>query len=182
MKTALVRMLRHQVKALGLVTSRAFPWLMEQHLEASAGILRNPFLAAKFLPDQPESNYYIKRAAVHCPEGTVRDPNGLPVPSQEDTEYKFGPEKYLSSGQSVANTIRGLVESSGFSLDTSGHILEFGCADARVLRWFHDLAGGREIWGVDINQKHIMNNQKYLSPPFRFATTTTFRSRIIISA
>ncbi|WP_197446187.1 class I SAM-dependent methyltransferase [Tautonia plasticadhaerens] len=53
-------------------------------------------------------------------------------------------------------------------------ILDFGCASGRMIRYFEDVAGRCEIWGVDINAEHITWCQQHLSPPFNFATTTTF--------
>jgi ubiquinone/menaquinone biosynthesis C-methylase UbiE len=41
-----------------------------------------------------------------------------------------------------------------------------------MIRWFADLADETEIWGVDIDARHIAWCQENLNPPFNFATTT----------
>jgi SAM-dependent methyltransferase len=43
-----------------------------------------------------------------------------------------------------------------------------------MIRWFKDLAETREVWGVDIAAELVVWCQQNLSPPFRFATTTSF--------
>ena len=42
-----------------------------------------------------------------------------------------------------------------------------------MLRYFGGVADRNEVWGVDIRAEHIAWCQEHLSPPFRFATTTT---------
>jgi len=42
-----------------------------------------------------------------------------------------------------------------------------------MLRFYPQIEGKSEIWGVDIKAKHICGCQQHLSPPFFFATTTT---------
>ncbi|MGZ5002084.1 MAG: class I SAM-dependent methyltransferase, partial [Chthoniobacterales bacterium] len=55
-------------------------------------------------------------------------------------------------------------------------LLDFGCADARLMRNFYELAlrPPGEVWGVDIDARRITWNQQNLSPPFKFLTTTSF--------
>ena len=54
-----------------------------------------------------------------------------------------------------------------------GNILEFGCANARVLRWFADWAEHGEAWGVDIDSDLVLWCHQNLSPPFHFTVSTT---------
>jgi ubiquinone/menaquinone biosynthesis C-methylase UbiE len=41
-----------------------------------------------------------------------------------------------------------------------------------MIRWLAGLAEEMEIWGVDINARHIVWCQENLIPPFNFATVT----------
>ncbi len=61
----------------------------------------------------------------------------------------------------------------GVLLAPGDRVLDFGCAAGRMLRYFGGVADRNEVWGVDIRAEHIAWCQEHLSPPFRFATTTT---------
>jgi SAM-dependent methyltransferase len=62
---------------------------------------------------------------------------------------------------------------SGVQIESLGHILEFGCADGRMLRWLRHLASDREVWGTDIHAGRISWCKQNLGPPFHFLTNTT---------
>jgi ubiquinone/menaquinone biosynthesis C-methylase UbiE len=66
-----------------------------------------------------------------------------------------------------------ILQTSGFSPEGK-RILDFGCGAGRMLRCFQDVAKTSEIRGVDLSAKHIQWCQQHMSPPFRFATITTF--------
>lgn len=98
---------------------------------------------------------------------------GLPIPPENlwlgygknNTEYLFGKlqvEKMLE-----------IVRQSDFAFEKGNRILDFGCGAGRMLRWLKPLSGFCEIWGTDISAEHIIWANKYLKPPFNFATTTT---------
>ena len=70
--------------------------------------------------------------------------------------------------------MRDLVAQSNFPIQPGYRILDFGCGAGRMIRFFDDLAEECEIWGVDIVAEYIIWCQQHLSPPFRFATSTTF--------
>ncbi len=59
-------------------------------------------------------------------------------------------------------------------LRSAGRVLDFGCGSGRMIRWLHDVADSCEIWGTDISSRHIYWCKQNLSPPFHFATTTTY--------
>jgi SAM-dependent methyltransferase len=78
---------------------------------------------------------------------------------------------YLSSGQRDTETMLAILQEA--RAERLDRILDFGCAAGRMLR-FLPTPETRECWGVDIKATHIQWCQQHLSPPFFFATTTTF--------
>lgn len=70
--------------------------------------------------------------------------------------------------------MKSLLEEGGFSLTPQSRVLDFGCGDGMMTRVLYDLAQSSEVWGVDINATKMVWCQQHLSPPFKFATTTSF--------
>jgi ubiquinone/menaquinone biosynthesis C-methylase UbiE len=100
--------------------------------------------------------------------------DGLPIPPRElHAGYGFNTDEYLISGRNHHGAMMEIIQESGFALEPGGRILDFGCAAGRVTRCFKETANHHEVWGVDIRAEHIFWCQRNLSPPFRFATTTT---------
>ena len=66
------------------------------------------------------------------------------------------------------------LDQSDFPIKAGYRILDFGCGVGRMIRIFNDVAEQCEIWGVDVRAEYIIWCQRHLSPPFNFATTTTF--------
>jgi SAM-dependent methyltransferase len=135
-------------------------------------ILRDPRLAGKFYPYLPKESSYVLKPAQ---EGQTDNATGLPIPP-EDLWWGYGktPEEYLAIGQGCVEEMKRVLQASGVTLRPGNRILDFGCASGIMLRWLPDLAQAGEVWGVDISARHIMWCQQKLSPPFKFATTTTF--------
>jgi SAM-dependent methyltransferase len=120
-----------------------------------------PYMADK-------SSYVLPKVAV--PPGTSR-----PVPPREawiSKKYGNTPEEYVASGQRDTDEMLEILKKSGTSPEKLGNILEFGCGDGRMIRCLEHLAGGREIWGADIEASRIIWCKQNLSPPFHFITTT----------
>jgi SAM-dependent methyltransferase len=148
--------------------------VVEQHIANSPAVWFNPYLSAKLRPYRPEAETYLIRNDLRH---TTPDPNGdgssFPVPPKERFQVQsFSVDDYLTTGKKVAGTIRSITEASGFSFQAARHILDFGCADGRIIRWFHDLKEC-EVWGVDLVAEYILMCQQCLSPPFKFATNTS---------
>jgi SAM-dependent methyltransferase len=100
--------------------------------------------------------------------------DGLPVPPEAlRVGYGIDTDQYLASGRDHYQEMMRILEGSDFALEERDRVLDFGCASGRMIRCFKGLADRHEIWGVDIRAEHIFWCQKYLTPPFRFATTTT---------
>ena len=58
-------------------------------------------------------------------------------------------------------------------VDSVARLLDFGCAAARMLRFCPRYFQQAECWGVDLKAEHIEWCQRFLSPPFLFAATTS---------
>jgi SAM-dependent methyltransferase len=98
--------------------------------------------------------------------------DGLPMPPDSLWEG-YGPTQtaYIKTGQRDVARMRTILSASGITLSPGSRLLDFGCAAGRMLRCFSGQP--LEAWGVDIDANHIAWCEQYLSPPFRFATTTT---------
>lgn len=131
-----------------------------------------PNLSGKLVAYQGNREEYFVRKKTRW-EGEV-DECGLPIPPEElRAGLDKSVDRYLSNGRTIVLKMREIVEASGFSLGSGGGILDFGCGSGRLIRCLWDLSRTWEIWGVDISAEHILWCQRYLSPPFRFAATTT---------
>jgi ubiquinone/menaquinone biosynthesis C-methylase UbiE len=69
--------------------------------------------------------------------------------------------------------MRSLLTEAGFSFEQGQKILDFGCGSAKMLRQLFEFAHSAEMWGIDIRSEHMYWCMQHLSPPFRFAITTT---------
>jgi len=83
-------------------------------------------------------------------------------------------QQYLDWGQTVVEKMKTILGAAGFSLGASSKVLDFGCASGIMIRCLREVAETGEVWGVDISGEHILWCQQHLSPPFKFATNTTF--------
>ena len=136
---------------------------------AGQGILANRFVSAKIVPLAPSEG-----AAILLEPGASRPAgDGLPLPP-EDLWSRWGmtPEEYIQQGEADAARIVTALEEVGVATGRLARVLDFGCAEGRVLRHF-PRGDGFERWGVDVNAGRIAWAQLHLSPPLLFATTTT---------
>jgi len=100
--------------------------------------------------------------------------NDLPVPPKNLwLGYGSNSADYLYSGNEQITKMLELINETGFNFYKSKKILELGCSSGRMIRWLEPYSEGKEIWGTDISSEHIYWANKYLNPPFNFATTTT---------
>jgi ubiquinone/menaquinone biosynthesis C-methylase UbiE len=65
-----------------------------------------------------------------------------------------------------------LLAEAGVATERFQRVLDFGCAEGRMLRFF-PRGSESELWGVDINAERISWAQSHLPDPFRFAIVTT---------
>jgi SAM-dependent methyltransferase len=97
----------------------------------------------------------------------------LPVPPPELMEYGEPGDRHLATGRQNVMSMLSALEDSRFRWKRCRRVLEFGCSNGKLVRWLEPFAAGREIWGVDVQADKVMWAMENLSPPFRFATTTT---------
>jgi SAM-dependent methyltransferase len=132
------------------------------------GVLANRFLSGKLLPLSPDASYSLLART-----GASQLHEGLPAPPRQLWE-RWGStlDSYLRGGGLDSSRILGDLAGLGVTDEALKRVLDFGCAEGRVLRFFPRL-DERELWGVDVNAERIAWCQQNLSPPLRFATTTT---------
>jgi ubiquinone/menaquinone biosynthesis C-methylase UbiE len=137
-------------------------------------ILENPFIAGKKLsPLEGKRGYYVIALQRHAT--TSDGAAGLPVPPKELWEgYGKTAAEYLALGQEhMSNMLRAL-QRAGAAPESFQRVLDFGCAAARMLRFFpNKLVKKAELWGVDLKADSISWCQQNLGPPFLFSTNTT---------
>ena len=97
----------------------------------------------------------------------------MPCPHGSYLKYGHDEAKYLKTGKRDADTLVNALENAGFNLNQPGNVMEFGCANGRVLRWLTEWADKGEFWGVDIDSERVFWCHENLSPPFNFAVSTT---------
>ena len=134
-------------------------------------VMRSPYLSDKFFPYKPDQDYYVLLKS----SDQGQEYSGFPIPPGHLQRCTFGEgtEIYLNSGKEHVNTMEHILSQSGFLIQPSHRILDFGCGAGRMIRWLGDSVEGCEVWGVDIQSDRIMWCQQHLSPPFKFATVTT---------
>ena len=156
-------------KVINLLKRFRFLQLSADALFASSKILRSPYLSGKFFPYKPDQDYYVLLKS----SDQGQEYSGFPIPPEHLQTWGEGTESYLNSGKEHVNTMKHILSQSGFLIQPSHRILDFGCGAGRVIRWLGDSVEGCEVWGVDIQSDRIMWCQQHLSPPFKFATVTT---------
>lgn len=134
-------------------------------------VIVNPSLSAKIYSYKSYANEFV----ILDPDlDTVeKDENGLPVPPKVLRLGELTKEAFLSRGKSDVESMIKCLNTAGVSIEDSSTILDYGCSSGKMIRWLFDYAKEREIWGVDLAAEHIFWNQRYLSPPFHFATVTS---------
>jgi len=131
----------------------------------------HPHISAKFLPYQGQSSIYIIDKNRFNRKDMLSE---LPIPPKQLWEgYAETKDEFLQTGKVHMTTMFEILEKDEFKIRDGSRILEFGCAAARMLRWFFEKARTCEIWGTDISAEHIIWCQQNLSPPFHFFTNTT---------
>ena len=163
--------MQHRVRSLlQRALRRVIRPLFNELLDPSA-IHANSYVSSKLYPIAGESTGHVQLyAGAPIPGPRER----LPVPPMHLWEgYASTPEEYLEGAQWEMATMLANLSKAGASPQELTRVLDFGCAAGRMLRFYPRSEGTSELWGVDINAKHINWCQLNLSPPFSFATTTT---------
>lgn len=119
--------------------------------------------ALPYVPYQGDRDFALPRST---PPSGVGE---LPLPP----ESLWLGYNYPAYGNHHVRTMFEILEASQFALRPGDRVLDFGCGAGRMIRHLQPFAGQCEIWGTDISSEHILWCKRNLSPPFRFATTTT---------
>lgn len=129
-----------------------------------------------------EFQYELYIAAKHREDGSffidsmnpIRgdvSPEMLPVPSTQYMEYGESATNHLKSGKETFEAMLKALQEAEINVSSFDRTLEFGCSNARILRWFLPYQNMLK-WGVDIQAEKIKWCLENLSPYFHFATTT----------
>jgi len=137
-------------------------------------ILANPFVSGKLVPlaraETRNGRPYHVLAADRWPDTEIAE-DSLPVPP---FDLRAGwDEGFLSHGDRDVSVMARILAEADVDVDSVGRLLDFGCAAARMLRFCPRYFQQAECWGVDLKAEHIEWCQRFLSPPFLFATTTS---------
>jgi SAM-dependent methyltransferase len=155
----------------GLTLRQLESWLRRARRGGSGGrdLLSNGFVSAKLFPLAAGGRHALLERP--SPRDGERE---LPTPPRELWErWGSSLENYLSTGSADVESMLAILDSAGVTRDSLTRILDFGCAEGRMLRFFPRAEGAAELWGVDINAERIAWAQQHLAPPFRLATITT---------
>ena len=147
---------------------RAVARRASQALFDPRSILSNRFISGKLIPLGAEAGYAMQMRPMPSRPG-----EDLPLPPRELWE-RWGEslDWYLSTGQTDVASMLRILSSVSVSVEQLSRVLDFGCAEGRMLRFF-PRTDDSELWGVDVNAERIAWAQQHLAPPFRFAATTT---------
>ena len=78
--------------------------------------------------------------------------------------YAETDEGYLLYGKLDMDKMLAILGKAGETAQTLTRVLDLGCAAGRMLRFYPYIEGKSELWGCDINAKHINWCQQHLSP------------------
>ena len=137
-------------------------------------ILGNPFVSGKLVPlARAETRngrpYHVLTTDRWADPEIAED--SLPVPP---FDLRAGwDEGFLSYGDRDVSVMARILAEADTDLDSVARLLDFGCAAGRMLRFCPRYFQQAECWGVDLKAEHIEWCQRFLSPPFLFAATTS---------
>jgi SAM-dependent methyltransferase len=120
--------------------------------------------------------------AVTVPDGLLADTledyaarDGLPLPTTADREGYHGDKHfdYWLSGLVDWLKARRTLERHGVWLEQGSPVLDFGCASGRFLRHAVCQFEGLEVWGTDLNQRHVTWLLRNVPAPLKVFQCTT---------
>lgn len=102
----------------------------------------------------------------------AQDP--YPLPATDDREGYHGNRHYdyWLSGLKDYLMVKDVLQYYGVSLRPGDHVMELGCASGRVLRHLACQEAGLNVWGTDIDKRHIDWILRYLGPAIKAIHTT----------
>ena len=108
--------------------------------------------------------------------GEMNASDGLPVPEGEFAKYGQDRERHLASSERDFGKMQDIFEAADLSFKNLDRVLDFGCANGRILRQFAPLAQAdhtKEFWGCDIDAIRVLWCEENLAPPFHFFVNTS---------
>jgi len=134
--------------------------------------LRDNNFTNNYLPfNKTAGEYVIKKSFKDYPLCEF----GLPIPPVDlRSGYETDNKDYIEFAKQDVENMNLILSDSGFDLKDRKNkkILDFGCGSGRMIRCMKPYSETSEIWGTDVSANHIYWNNKYLNPPFYFATNT----------
>ena len=91
-------------------------------------------------------------ATIDIPELVAKDDIPIPTPTDRERYFPGHDEKYWLFG--LADYLKVMQVAAKYKLHPNS-VLDFGCASGRVLRHFAAQTNIKDIWGSDINRRHI---------------------------
>jgi hypothetical protein len=102
------------------------------------------------------------------------DPAQIPCPPSTMKLYGESDEQHLSGGYDNYRSICRALDRGGMPIEGVRRLVEFGCSNSRILRWFLPHAkDGVEVWGVDIDAKRLLWSDYTFGPHIKYALTNS---------
>ena len=101
---------------------------------------------------------HAKALALQVIDWKNRETGSMPVPLpmlRYRVHGSLRQEGYLEVGQNCANDIRALLTSVGKDIRSCTAILDFGCGNGRVMRYFADQPSSCRLYGTDVDKESI---------------------------
>lgn len=120
-------------------------------------VLDNRYLSGKLLPLAPDEPHALM---LRAEPGELHE--GLPVPPQHLWErWALTLDGYLQEGRGNVERMLASLAEAGVGADSLQSVLDFGCAEARMLRFLPGV-GERNLWGVDVNAERDLSQRRHL--------------------
>lgn len=94
-------------------------------------------------------------------------PEKFPPPSLWEG-YGNSPEEYLHTGENDTRQMLDILGRNSFKLRKHARILDLGCASGRMIRVMRTKFPKAEIWGADIDEKHVSWCNTHLARSLKF--------------
>ena len=102
------------------------------------------------------------------------DPAKIPCPPSAMKLYGETDDQHLSGGYDNYRAICQALDRGGMPVQSIRRLVEFGCSNSRILRWFLPHAKeGVEVWGLDIDAKRLLWSDYTFGPHIHYALTST---------